>query len=217
MESNNSLMIVAVFAVALSFIGAFMAYNSFSNYNGMLTGFAIEEEGVVNVTISSLSSIEIYSAGGTPDSKVIDWGTGRVAPGPGNFAILSTNGTVTGADGSAPWSAVNGGFLVRNIGNTKVSLSIHATPTAADFIGGSSPSFQYNLSNLEASSCSSWETGIENVYTEFGSTPSSVCTSYGFAEDADELTLDILLKIPSDSKTGQRSSVVTLTYDAVAP
>jgi hypothetical protein len=216
MESNNLFVAVAIFAVVFSFAGAFVAYNSFADYNGIFTGFAVEQ-GVVNVTVSSLASIEIYSAGGELDKKTIDWGSGRVAPGAGNFAILSTNGTVSGSDPSAKWNGVTGGFLIRNIGNTNVSLEIHATPTAAEFIGGSNPSFQYMFSNLEAGSCASWENGVENTYREFLSSASKekVCNDFQYSESGNEIRLDVMLKIPADSLTGQRSSTVVLTYESI--
>lgn len=211
MKFDNFLVLVASLAVIFSVAGTYVTYNSLSEYKGFLTGFVVEQ-GQVNVTVESLASIEIYSAGGTPGSKVINWGTGRVTPGAGNFAILATNGTVSGADSGASWTPVNGGFLIRNIGNTNVSLQLHADSVAAGFIGGTSPSFQYNLSNIEAGSCATWSAGVEKVYKEFTSSATPVCTKFRFEEANDELRMDILLRIPSDSLTGTRSSTVVLTY-----
>jgi hypothetical protein len=213
MEVDNLLVFVAVLAVVLSAVGTVVTYNSLSSYNNFFTGFAVEQ-GVVNVTVDSLASIEIYSAGGVEGSKNITWGSGRVAPGLGNYAILATNGTVSGADPGAEWTPINGGFLIRNIGNSNVTLDVNVTSTASAFIGGTSPLFQYNVSNLEAGSCSDFQIG-ENTYHDFLDSATRVCNVFQFYEASDEIRMDILLKIPSDSHIGERSSTVVLSYSVI--
>ena len=209
METDNALVFIAVVAVALSIVGTVVTYNSVSEYNHFVTGFATEQ-GVINVTVASQAIIEIISAGGESGQKNITWGSGTVDTSGGNtYAVLATNGTVTG---SSTWSAITGGFVVRNIGNVNVTLDIHASPTAGDFIGGTSPEFQYNISNVETGSCSSFPASTENIYKEFPGSAERVCNIFRSDIANDEVRIDILLKVPSDSFTGTRNSTVILTY-----
>lgn len=212
METDNLLIAVAVVAVAFSLIGTAVTYNYVSDYNNFMTGFATES-GVVNVTVSTQTAIEIISAGGVAGQKNVTWGSGAVDTSGGNtYAILSTNGTVTG---SSTWSAVTGGFIVRNIGNSNVTMAIHSNPTAATFIGGTGPEFKYNISNSEAGSCVTFPVSTENTYKEFTDSPADICTLFLPNTDKDEVRIDVLLKVPSDSLTGTRNSTVVLTYSAV--
>ncbi len=212
MNSDNKLLFyVAIFAVLTSLAGVAITYNSISNTRNFITGFATEE-GVVNLTVTTQALIEIYSAGGVAGQKNISWGSGIVDTSGGNtLAILATNGTVQGGT----WDPISEGFLIRNIGNVNVTLGIHASQTANAFIGGSSPQFRYNLSNFEANSCTTFAGGVQNTYVDFQGTSQPACTNFRFNEANDELRLDILLRIPSDSLTGARSSTVVLTYSGV--
>jgi hypothetical protein len=214
METDNLLVFVAVLAVVLSVAGTIVTYNSVANRNNFLTGFVVEE-GVVNVTIETLANIEIISAGGSVGQKNITWGAGKVNVTGGNtYAILATNGTVYMGE---EWGAISEGFVVRNIGNINVTLDIHATPIAAGFIGGTGPEFKYNVTNVETGSCASFPGSVEGLYRDFLAVGDKerICNVFQFGTDNDEIMIDVLLKIPSDSSTGARSSVVTLTYDGI--
>jgi hypothetical protein len=211
METDNLLVFVAVVAVALSLVGTIVTYNSVSKFNDFITGFSVEQ-GVVNVTIDSSAIIEIISAGGQEGQKNITWGAGIVnTTGGHTYAVLATNGTVYGGEG---WEAVNEGFIVQNIGNVNVTLNISASNAAADFIGGSGPLFQYNLTNNEDDSCLDFEIS-EGTYRDFLSGSERVCNNFGFTAGRDKLQIDILLRIPDDSDRGTRNSTISLAYEQV--
>ena len=211
METDNLLIGVAVVAVALSLVGVFITYSSVSRFNDFITGFAVET-GVVNVTIQSQAIVEIISAGGVAGSKNITWGVGSVnTTGLHTYAVLATNGTVYGG---LNWSTISEGFVVQNVGNVNVNLSIHADRNATTLIGGDSPLFQYNMSNHEANSCNDFVID-EGVYLNFTTSEVAACNNFTYTTTSNELMLDILLRIPYDSLIGERVSTITLTYEEI--
>ena len=117
----------------------------------MITGFASQANATVNITISTLLSINFTTA-------KIDWGSGT-------FNAGSTRANLTTADyedGLAnaiggTWSittAANGskGFVLENVGSVNATLNLMAGKTAATFLGGTSPFYQFNITSIEASS-----------------------------------------------------------------
>jgi hypothetical protein len=210
MESDNLLVAIAVAVVMFSVVGTFATYNSVSNYKDFVTGFNVET-GNVNITIETSAAVIIKSANGVLDSKNLSWGSGTVDGGE-SYAILASDGRmINGSD----WNVINEGFIVKNIGNTNVTLDIHANPIASQFIGGNSPAFQYNVTNYLEGSCSDFPLDVESVYNEFTDSPTRICNDFSYSATTDELRIDILLKIPLDSLTGTRNSTITLTYDEV--
>ncbi|MEM4330650.1 MAG: hypothetical protein QW273_01420 [Candidatus Pacearchaeota archaeon] len=208
MEQDKLLVYVAIFAVVLSLLGTIVSYNSIMSMRKFFTGFATEN-GTVTVEVSVQTLIKIYRAGGVDDSTTINWGQGSVEGGK-DYALLVSNGTVY----QGSWSVIPEGFFVRNIGNTNVSLKISSLYDVNTFLGGTDPQFKYNVSNLEAGSCT-FVSGYENVYKDFSTTPEQFCDVFQFADDKDEIRVDVLLKVPSDSLTGIRNNTVILTYEAV--
>jgi hypothetical protein len=211
MNSDNLLLTVAAVAVIVSIVGISVTYNSISTFDNFLTGFATEV-GYVNVSISSSASINITSAGGNAGSKAINYGAGTVDTGK-DRALLVTNNTVT--DGS--WSAIDGGFLIENIGNVNVTLNVSANMTAATiFPASTSPQFQYNISNNEANACSEYWAGYEAVFKDFTTSASDgVCRNFSNMDSRDELRMDILFDIPSDASENSEYIEITLTYSSV--
>jgi hypothetical protein len=205
MENNNTLFYFVIALTFLSFVSLLVTYRSSSEFNNLvMTGFATEN-GTVNVTISTVASINITQANGVIGSKGLNWGSGSVEA---DSAILVSNGTVVGGT----WSPVNSGFLVENIGNVNVTLSVSSDVDAAQFIGGTSPEFKFAVSNNESNSCT-FDAVVENAYNDLSSTPTSVCSVFRKDDNQDEININIWIKIPSDSFTGNRNSQIILTYE----
>lgn len=203
METDKLLVWIAVIAVIISIAGVFITYNSVSLIQNVLTGRATDS-GTVNLTVQTSALINF-----TTDN--INWGSGLVDAGK-TYAVLATNGTVT--DGN--WTSVSDPFIVENIGNVNVTIAISFSNDADDFLGGTSPEYKYNITNSEAGACDVGATGFTlGSWVEASTGSTDVCDSFAFADALDEMQIDIYLKVPSDSLTGSRGSVVTLTYDAV--
>ncbi len=210
MNSDSLLLTVAVVSVIIVLISVGFTYNSISTFRNFLTGFAVEE-GHVQVEIISAAAINITSAGGELGSKTINWGPGAVAPG-ADFAILATNGTVFQSDPTYTWTMINGGFIIQNIGNVNVTLSVTAID-ATDFVGGTGALFQYNITNTKLDSCI-FETGIvESTYIDFSDIATPICSSFSSIPDKDTINMDVLLRIPRDAPPGALDTTVTLTYE----
>jgi len=163
------------------------------------TGYAaVTDTAVVNVTVSSSAAINF-----TTDT--INFNSGAVNNGAAG-ATLNTEGTVT--DGT--WSATSSGLTLENIGNVNVSLGLKADKVAADYLGGTSPSFKYKVSDAAG------ETGacVNNTatsYTEFTTSNTTVCSPLQFNDSMDAIDINIQLYIPSDSNVGEQTATITAT------
>ena len=211
MEQNNLLMTVAVLAVVISFIGVSVTYNSVSSFRNYLTGFATEN-GTVNLSVSSLASVEIRTVN-TVSTDTLQWGSGSVnvsdpAFSAQGYAILYTN--TTSDNCSNGWNDIDEGFIIENTGNVNVSLDISSSLVAADFVGGTSPSFMYYVddSGEDSNSCID-----DATLTEFTTTPAQLCSTFQFEDSRDSLELGLYLKIPTDADTGEATNIIVLTYE----
>ena len=126
--------------------------------------------------------------------------------------MLVTNNTMVGG---TDWNSVDGGFIVENIGNVNVTVGIMSDHAAAAFLGGTSPLYQYNVSNSKASSCNFTAGYAGDVYEDMTAGDVTFCDVFQNGDTIDEIRIDILLKVPSDSVTGALSETVTLTYTQV--
>ncbi len=208
MEQDNLLLLVAIVAVSIAIVGVGITYNSLSVFNNFFTGF-VTENGTVVLTIDTRAEINITSANGSVGSKTLNWGSGVFDAG-APYALLVSNGTVIGGS----WPNITSGFVVQNVGNLNVTLSISSANDASTFLGGTDPSFKYNITNLELDSCA-FETSVENEWINFTTTPASVCTNFQFADTNDSIGIDILLQVPNNGKTGALTNTIVLTYEAI--
>jgi hypothetical protein len=138
----------------------------------------------------------------------VNWGSGRVTS-PFPFAYLNTLGVVENGN----WSNVTQGFILENIGQTDVSLSLSSSSGgASSFIGGTDPEYYWNITNNETGSCN--ETlNLGEWYSANSSL--SVCDIFYFNDSKDEIRIDINLTIPSDSNKGQLSDIITAIGTAI--
>ena len=181
---------VAVIAISLFVIGA------------RLTGFdVLTDTAEVNVTISPLAAINFTT-------DFIDFGTGTVLLGAAN-AMLESNGTAA-VNGTWSWTAQY--FELENIGNINVSLKLKSGKTAAQFLGGSSPSYEYVVRDTESGSCidipAGWQTATGSDAT--------ICSSFKIKDSNDRIRIDVKLVIPSDSNSGTGGFTDTFTATGTA-
>jgi hypothetical protein len=167
-----------------------------------ITGNAVSTDtAVVNVTISTTTAINFTT-------DFINFGTGSVNTG-FTSATIDTEGTVT--DGS--WTPLYTNFTLENIGNTNVNLTLKVGKTAAQFIGGTSPAYQFKFSNKEATSCTnSTATG---VWAATSTSDISLCSMFNSADVNDTINIGIKLAIPSDSFTGTQTDTFTATATSI--
>ena len=203
MKTENLLLVVAVIAVIVSVIGAGLTYDSVTTLRQWITGFATDA-GTINLSVGSQALINFTT-------NNIDWGAGNVTEGMSQ-ALLST---ADGTNANGTWGSVSQGLVVENIGNQNVTLNVTFGKTADDFIGGTNPSYQYNITNSEADSCTANAGFNLDTWNESTTITTAVCDDFHYGQGEDEITIDIKLVIPQDSDTGALGDTVTLTYEAV--
>ncbi len=181
--------LVLVIAVSLGFVGV--------SFTGHITDSAF-----LNVTVTSTADINFTS-------ENITFGSGVVTGGK-TFAYLDTEGNIV--DGS--WGAVSEGFVLENIGNVNVSLNITASNDADGFIGGTSPAYNYKVTNAEAVSCTGG-TAASSYIPLNESGPELACGIFSFHNSEDTVNLDINLTIPHDSTLGELNSTIIATATAL--
>ena len=224
MESENLLLTLAIVAFVISALGVGLTYTSVSNsQHNLFTGYSITQAyGTTNLTVQSEVAINFTV-------NNINFGTGYTVPGTAGATLISNNMT-----GGGDWNWTNtsnnylntsNSFVIANIGNKNVSLWIQTNKTAAGFIGGTSPLYQYNITN-NASSCpglvanasliggtptfATWH----NVNTTNATQPwvgDYICRNLSYVQGANNLTINIKLFIPSDSLVGSLGDFITAT------
>ncbi len=211
MENENLLLTLAVVAVVFSVAGAGVMYYSVASVPGnMLNGYTIvQAQGTTNLTVSQTVAINFTV-------NNINFGTGYVLPGASGALLMTGGGNNTNATG---WVNVTQGFVVANIGNINVSLWLSTNKTAQQFIGGTNPLYQYNVTN-NASSCPSLGIASKqfnawyNVNTSNSTAPwfgDYICRNMSYIQGNNNLTIDIKLFVPSDSLTGALGDFMTAT------
>lgn len=201
-ESDNILLIVAVIAVAVSLIAGGITYLSISNLAGKISGYAT---GQANLTVESSVAINLTTA-------FISWGSGRVNSDKtlAQLTTLETNNVTNGN-----WTLVQaGGLRVENTGNVNVTLNISAGKTAANYISGTNPGYQWNISNVEGSSClnaSGKQVVTLNLWAGTSTTTATICDPFQFAGGSDSIRIDLNLTIPENSLTGALTDTLTFT------
>jgi hypothetical protein len=171
------------------------------SFGAKITGH-VTDTATVNVTIDSTAAINF-----TVDS--LNFGSGGVTTGK-PYATINSEGTVT--DGS--WSPTNQNLTLENIGNRNVTLYLSAGMTAAAYLGGKDPLYQFKFNNAEAGSCVN--ASATNVWINT-STGEGVylCSNFLAEESKDSINIGVQLVIPSDSMTGLRSDTWTATATAI--
>ena len=200
-KNDTKIIVLAVIAAILAFIALLTVFYSIAVYTSVLTGYT-SAVGEANLTISSDAAINLTT-------KNVLWGEGRVSSGR-TYAALNTYGLVSGGN----WTAVSTGMLLENIGNTNVSILLQSSKaTAAAFMGGTNPVFQWNVSNNETSSCINGSYNISSFYNVNASL--TVCSIMEFIDARDTIKIDFNITVPEDAPPGAKNAIITITSAAV--
>lgn len=208
MKSDNLLLAVAVIAVVTAIISAGFTLLSFNNLLTKISGFVTNAE--INLTIEQNIGVNFTT-------RAISYGNGRVLY-TSSAAALTTYGlnNVTGGN----WTLTTaGGLRLQNQGNINLTLNLSAGKSAANFIGGTGPVYQWNVTTVEAGSCVNSTGGSYTPESGFNLTkyytPSTttirICGNFTHIADADEIRIDFNLTIPEDATTGAKGDVLTAT------
>lgn len=213
MEAERNFLPLAVILCLLSFVTLVYTYES--TPNGFLSISGLVSSGEANLTIETQAVVNFTT-------RAINWGSGKVnqASSSASLTTFETN-NVTGGN----WTlTTSGGLKIENIGNVNVSLNLSVGKNASEFIGGTNPAYEWNLSNSEASSCTNAAgTGNAprmNVFYQANTTLSTNggglgCSVFRFETGNDEVRIDFNLTIPEDSYTGALGDVITATITAL--
>ncbi len=198
-KTNNILAVLALLCVGVALINLGVTINKIGDFK-TLTGFATDT-GTANLTIASAASVSFITDN-------IDWGYGKVDEAPAS-AWMDSEGNVV--DGN--WTAVAQGLTIRNDGNINVTLNLSASNDADGFIGGTSPSYNWKVSNNESDACQL--TINISTDTSAGTTHQVACDNFGYVDVADALDIDVNVTVPEDASSGAKGSIITATATAI--
>src|SRR3989344_2828118 len=138
-----------------------------------------------------------------------------IAAGMTYFFITNLAYTLTGYDtlGQANLTvessaAINFTTSYISWGSGRVSVG----KSAASFIGGTSPGYQWNISNVNPSSClndSGRQIVALNVFFDTSTATRTVCSPFQFGGSNDHIRIDLNLTIPENSLTGALTDTIT--------
>ena len=199
----NVIAVVSFISIIIILVNITVVFIKVSDLKKEMTG---KVSGYVNLSITSSVAINM-----TRDS--VDWGSGRVDSGSTN-TTLYTQGDANASVSNGNWSNSSAkAFVVENIGNVNVSLSLRNTNNASDFFAsasGSNQEYKLNMSNKEPGSCSG---DLLNIWTDVNKTSGGTkyCNQFSSLETKNEVFIDVWLKVPYDaSNTGELSDTLTV-------
>lgn len=202
-DNSKTLTFFVVFVFVISLFSAGVFYLSAKTLFNTISGYATSI-GEANLTVESAATINFTTAR-------INWGSGRVNDG-ASYAGLNTFETNNVTNGN--WTLQNsGGLRIQNLGNVNVTLNLSGTKSAATMIGGTSPSYRWNISNAESNSCLNATGGTAalslNLFYNVNTSSALFCNRFQFVDSADTIRIDFNLTIPSDSLTGDLGDTIT--------
>ena len=188
--SRNIFILVLIFFILA--LALFIFSVVYFGVLGRTTGFAVGY-GYVNLTIDTQISLNVTN-------NTVNWGAGTVGQGVGN-ATLITHGGGTGTVTNGNWTGGNAQALwIENVGSINASVLLQAGKSAAGFLGGTGPEYQWNVSNKDATACGSW--GEATSHDRFAdvnvSAAATVCNQLDFHAGSRGLYVDFRLVVPVD-------------------
>lgn len=145
-------------------------------------------------------------------TDLVDFGEGQVTPGNFNATINSLGECVGGT-----WTPSNQGFLLENMGNINVTVDLKSEKNADTFLGGTSPEYKFNVTNIEAGSCVNGTGFLLSQWVDVNTTypGTRICSNFMFLDSNDSLRIDIQIVVPSDSLKGLQTDTFTATATAI--
>jgi hypothetical protein len=168
----------------------------------LIAGFA-ELGAEVNFTVESSLSISL------PVSNV-SFGSSSI--GSTTIELNTTNDTTKGTGNPFSFNEP-GAITIQNDGTTIINITLNGT-LAADFIGGTSPSFRFNVTNNESNTCPQTNISTMGGPVEILTTDQVLCNSTNSADSNDQLNIDIFMTVPADVAIGAKTATITITASA---
>src|SRR3989344_7048806 len=240
--SNRSIVYLLVIAMAITLASTVLNVSKLGYLGNMITGAATNTSvGTATLTVTSQTAV-------TMRVSSIAFGSGFVNTTSAVCTYCQSSTESGHASGNesccSRFNNVTAGFLVENTGNENVTLNVTCSGscTAATFINGTSPLFQFKIVNSSdgastgktsnnsrdsttdtTSSCSSGDGGWNySSYTTMAASTFDLCGTNGSTEyyfgaqpTRNAMIMDILVQIPSDAITGS-AKTATLTFAAAS-
>ena len=240
--SNAAIVSFLVIALVITLASLVMNMSQLDYVQSMITGAATNTSvGTATLTVTSATAVTLQVSS-------IAFGSGFVNTTNAACTYCRTSTESGHASGNesccSRFNNVTAGFLVENTGNENVTLNVTCSGscTAATFINGTSPLFQFKIVNSSdgastgktsnnsrdsttdtTSSCSSGDGGWNySSYTTMAASTFDLCGTNGSTEyyfgaqpTRNAMIMDILVQIPSDAITGS-AKTATLTFSAAS-
>lgn len=197
-----------IVAVIISITGTFFSLkmlNDLDYYKQYFSGHV--SVGQINLTITQNLTISVVQ-------NVINFSMGFVNTG----ADGATLNTTTAGSLIAPANWTNStlydprAIQISNDGNVNATVNLTSAKTAATFLGGTVPTYEFNGSNKEANSCNNG--GTLAGYTSLNADQQIVCANLGSNDLRDEIYLHCRIWVPADTQ-GTKEDTWTFTATAV--
>ncbi len=205
--SNKTLAILLGISIVIS-LGGLMIF--MTQGGEQVTGAAISPVALARINITARASINWTV-------NTVDWGTGFVNE-TATYCQLDTEGENDPANCSG-FTTVNEGLRLENDGNRRVAVNLSSNVSAAEFLGGTGPLFQWKLANNETDACGDpgpGSTCTQNAslpnyqsYTDVSTVSVEICPCFFFGNDNDTINTELLVRVPTDSFTGVREATLT--------
>lgn len=212
--SNKTLAILLGVSIMLS-LGGLVVF--LTKGGEEITGAAISPTAIARINITARASINwtVYT---------VDWGTGYVND-TSQYCILNTEGE-NNASNCSNFTTVYEGLRLNNDGNRRVSVNLSSNVSAAQFIGGTSPLFQWKMLNNETNACGNVGPGFictpnaslplfNDAYYDVSTTSNEICPCFFHGNDNDTMNVELQVRIPTDSYTGVREATLTAVATVV--
>ena len=235
--SNKTIAVLLLLVLAITISGTFVSISRLLSFqeSDWITGAAVNTTtGTSTITVLSITQI-------TNRVSNISFGTGYVNETNGTAVCPSCNmDTITGILAGnrsccALFNNVTQGFLLENTGteNMSVNVSCSGSCNSSDFINGTSPLFQFKMTNGSDALNNSADSVVDTSpscgngwnYSEWTNVNASnfdLCgtsgaTLYPFEKNssADAAVFDIKVKIPPDSRTNALQTA-TFTFSGTS-
>jgi hypothetical protein len=206
--SNTVLVVLVVVAILVSLGGTFMTL-SMLQPKMVMTGAGITS--IMQFEILSIASVNVVQT-------AMDFGAGMVYSNC-TACYLNSNdstdqtdvcyGSTTNACGNWSWTAGDAfAFEVENTGTVAANVTVQTNETAANFIGGTSPTQEYFTKDNETGSCSEQENAS---FIPLNTSTSRACYGFNHEDGTDQFFTHIRIKVPEDATTGSKVAQLTFT------
>lgn len=217
--SNKTLAFLLVGAIVVSLFGTFVSLDRLNKIDArdfeLITGFATEGTGTVDLSVDALSSFRLAQIG-------VDFGT--IQPNSTGFWISTetTNAPYSGGNDCTTVLGACSGIEIENDGNERINISFNTSFDADSLIGGTLPAFKFKIINGNRTGIGN-ENGcngtiLHNVTWQeiTADTVYPICTgtfNTGFMPQAqqDRITMEFNLTIPNDAPQAATQATIELS------